>query len=136
MFTPTGPANGVAKMYLDTHVVVWLYQKDAERISAFAREQIETQDMLISPAVLLEMEYLYETGQITKKASEVFDLLREAIQIELCEKPFSSVVKKALGVKWTRDPFDRIITTQAAIDESTLLTKDATIHTYYENAVW
>ena len=62
--TSTGRANGVVKMYLDTHVVVWLYQKDVKRISAVARKLIETEDLLISPAVLLEMEYLFEIGKI------------------------------------------------------------------------
>jgi PIN domain nuclease of toxin-antitoxin system len=46
------------------------------------------------------------------------------------------VVKKSIGMKWTRDPFDRLITAHAAIDESPLLTKDDTIHTYYPGAVW
>ena len=39
-------------------------------------------------------------------------------------------------MKWTRDPFDRLITAQAAVDDSPLLTKDDTIHTYYPKAVW
>ena len=39
-------------------------------------------------------------------------------------------------MKWTRDPFDRLITAQAALDDSPLLTKDDTIHTYYPEAVW
>ena len=59
-----------------------------------------------------------------------------ALRIERCPKPFSSVVTKALGLKWTRDPFDRLITSQAAIDDSKLLTKDTIIHTYYAEAVW
>jgi PIN domain nuclease of toxin-antitoxin system len=58
------------------------------------------------------------------------------IQIEMCPKPFSSVVTKALELKWTRDPFDRLITSQAAIDDSKLLTKDTIIHTYFAEAVW
>ena len=29
-------------MYLDTHVVIWLYQKDEQRISRLGRELIES----------------------------------------------------------------------------------------------
>ena len=58
------------------------------------------------------------------------------IQIGVCSKPFAAVVRKAIGMKWTHDPFDRLITAQAALDESPLLTKDDTIHTYYPEAVW
>ena len=123
-------------MYLDTHVVVWLYQKDEDRFSASALEMIETRNLSVSPIVLLELEYLIETGRIKIKANDLFEYLQETIQIESCSKPFSSVVAKAIGVKWTRDPFDRLITSHASIDDSELLTKDTTIHTYYQHAVW
>ena len=123
-------------MYLDTHVVIWLYQKDEERISSLARELIESRDLLVSPMVLLELEYLFETGKTKADAAEIYDYLHDTIQIDVCSKPFGAVVKKAIGMKWTRDPFDRFITAQAALGESTLLTKDDTIRTNYANAVW
>ena len=123
-------------MYLDTHVVIWLYQKDEERISSLARELIESRDLLVSPMVLLELEYLFETGKTKADAAEIYDYLHDTIQIDVCSKPFGAVVKKAIGMKWTRDPFDRLITAQAALGESTLLTKDDTIRTNYANAVW
>ena len=123
-------------MYLDTHVVIWLYQKDEERISRLARELIESRDLLVSPMVLLELEYLFETGKTKADAAEIYDYLHDTIQIDVCSKPFGAVVKKAIGMKWTRDPFDRLITAQAALGESTLLTKDDTIRTNYANAVW
>ena len=123
-------------MYLDTHVVIWLYQKDEERISSLARELIESRDLLVSPMVLLELEYLFETGKTKADAAEIYDYLHDTIQIDVCSKPFGAGVKKAIGMKWTRDPFDRLITAQAALGESTLLTKDDTIRTNYANAVW
>ena len=123
-------------MYLDTHVVIWLYQKDEERISSLARELIESRDLLVSPMVLLELEYLLETGKTKAEAAEIYDYLHDTLQIDVCSKPFGAVVKKAIGMKWTRDPFDRFITAQAALGESTLLTKDDTIRTNYANAVW
>ena len=123
-------------MYLDTHVVIWLYQKDEERISSLARELIESRDLLVSPMVLLELEYLFETGKTKADAAEIYDYLHDTIQIDVCSKPFGAVVKKAIGMKWTRDQFDRLITAQAALGESTLLTKDDTIRTNYANAVW
>jgi len=39
-------------------------------------------------------------------------------------------------LSWTRDPFDRVITAQAATDGSSLITKDEIILHHYENAVW
>ena len=123
-------------MYLDTHVVIWLYQKDEQRISRLARELIESSDLLVSPMVLLELEYLFETGRARARAAEVYDYLHHTIQIGVCSKPFAAVARKSIGMKWTRDPFDRLITAQAALDESPLLTKDDTIRTHYPDAVW
>ena len=123
-------------MYLDTHVVVWLYQKDDERFSHRARELIESSDLLVSPMVLLELEYLFEIGRIKARAAEIYDYLHHTIQVGVCSKPFAAVVRKSIAMKWTRDPFDRLITAHAALDESPLLTKDDTIHTNYPGAVW
>ena len=123
-------------MYLDTHVVIWLYQKDEQRISRLGRELIESSDLLVSPMVLLELEYLFETGRTRARAAEVYDYLHHTIQIGVCSKPFAAVARKSIGMKWTRDPFDRLITAQAALDESPLLTKDDTIRTHYPEAVW
>jgi PIN domain nuclease of toxin-antitoxin system len=38
--------------------------------------------------------------------------------------------------QWTRDPFDRLITAQAASYNQVLLTKDETIRKHYANAIW
>ena len=123
-------------MYLDTHVVIWLYQKDEQRISRLGRELIESSDLLVSPMVLLELEYLFETGRTSARAAEVYDYLHHTIQIGVCSKPFAAVARKSIGMKWTRDPFDSLITAQAALDESPLLTKDDTIRAHYPEAVW
>ena len=123
-------------MFLDTHVVVWLYEKDLDRFSLRARQLIESSDLLISPIVLLEVECLFETGRISERAGPIFDYLHRVVQLELSGRAFMDVVRTALVTKWTRDPFDRVITATAALDGSPLLTKDDTIHTHYSEAVW
>ena len=122
--------------YLDTHAVVWLHEKDEARISPLARELIESSDLLVSPMVLLELEYLFETGRIRAREAEIYDSLHRTIELRVCSKPFAAVVRKSIGMKWTRDPFDRLITAHAAVDEAPLLTKDHTIRTHYPEAVW
>lgn len=51
-------------------------------------------------------------------------------------EPFSDVVREACKIKWTRDPFDRLITSQAALRKTILITKDETIRRFYPEAVW
>ena len=50
--------------YLDTHIVVWLYRGDVELLSRNAREQVQNDDLLVSPAVVLELEYLKEIERL------------------------------------------------------------------------
>ena len=44
--------------------------------------------------------------------------------------------RSASQLSWTRDPFDRVITAQSAIDRNRLITKDKIIRDHYEHAVW
>jgi len=60
--------GGVAAViYLDTHVVVWLFSGQTELLSSRAVESIEKQDLLISPFVSLELQYLFETNRISQQ---------------------------------------------------------------------
>ena len=51
-------------VYLDTHVVVWLYDALTDRLSKAAVEAIEDNDVVISRMVELELQFLHEIGHI------------------------------------------------------------------------
>ena len=124
-------------IYLDTHVVVWLYASGGERLSSTARERIEAVDrLLISPMVSLELTYLYEIDRIAVSAARIVAYLAARVGLRMSDRPFAEVASVASRQSWTRDPFDRIIVAQAALDEAQLLTKDRTIHEHYHGAVW
>jgi PIN domain nuclease of toxin-antitoxin system len=46
------------------------------------------------------------------------------IDLQICQKSFIDVVRSASQLSWTRDPFDRVITAQSAIDRNRLKTKE------------
>ncbi len=124
-------------IYLDTHVVLWLYLRKGEGLSSRARQLIEYEPViLISPIILLELDYLHEIGRTTLGSAHVFNYLHQRIDLQVCQKSFIDVVREASQLSWTRDPFDRIITAQSAIDRNTLITKDKIIQEHYEYAVW
>jgi PIN domain nuclease of toxin-antitoxin system len=123
-------------IYLDTHVAAWLFAGDQKRISRPARLAIESHDLLISPAALLELEYLYETRRTGTPGSAVLDDLGERVGLRLCSLPFPDVARSALGQRWTRDPFDRLIVGHAAIRATALLTKDRQLRRHYPHALW
>ena len=124
-------------IYLDTHVVLWLYLRKGEGISERARQSIEYEpEILISPMALFELDYLHEIGRTTLGSEPVFNYLHQQIDLQVCQKSFPDVIRTASQLSWTRDPFDRVITAQAATDGSRLITKDEIILHHYENAVW
>lgn len=54
----------------------------------------------------------------------------------ICDKSFPAVIERATTLSWTRDPFDRIITAHAMLDENPLVTMDEAILANYSRAVW
>lgn len=125
------------RLYLDTHILVWLYQDGAARLTSEGVRAIEAaEQLLISPMVELELTYLHEIYRINCNALTILDSLRRDIGLETCTQPFAAVIGAALPLDWTRDPFDRIIVAQAAHRESPLLTADQNLRKHYSAAVW
>lgn len=122
--------------HLDTHVVAWLFAGRADLLSARARTEIEGGDLVISPVVVLELQYLWETKRTTEPASVVVDDLASRIGLGLSQAPFPAVARKAVDLTWTRDPFDRLLVAQAALDGARLVTKDRVIRNHYAASVW
>ena len=123
--------------YLDTQVAAWLYTGRAKRLSAEAKRQVEKNDVLISPMVFLELQYLYDRKRIHVEPVSVLAYLTATIGATLCSFPFPSIALAALKVGWTNDPFDRLIVAHAiANHEAPLITADERIRENYFNAVW
>ncbi|MEO2177297.1 MAG: PIN domain-containing protein [bacterium] len=113
-----------AVIYLDTHVVVWLYSGRFDLIPQSAKDLLNSHELRISPMVRLELQYLYEIERLTKSATVVFNELAGAIGLVVCTEPFAAIVTEAERQPWTHDPFDRIIVAQSAFSSSVLVTKD------------
>jgi PIN domain nuclease of toxin-antitoxin system len=125
-----------ALIYLDTHVVAWLYAGQSDLLSPKAAKLIEAEDLRISPMVILELEYLHETGRLTVGGNSVTQSLATQLGLQVCDLPFPAVIESALDQHWTRDPFDRVIVGHAALAASVLLTKDQSIRRHYRQARW
>ena len=123
-------------IYLDTHVVVWLYAGLTGRFSASAHSLINKHDLYISPIVRLELQYLAEIERITAQPEVIVDDLVERVGLQICDQPFDRVVTHALAQTWTRDPFDRLIVANASVKDAFLLSKDEQIRANYDGAKW
>jgi PIN domain nuclease of toxin-antitoxin system len=123
-------------MYLDTHAVVWFYYGELSAFPKDIADRLLNETLLISPAVLLELQLLKEIKRIDDDPMLIFQTLEETIGLQLCDLEFSKIVTGALSQSWTRDPFDRLIVAQAAIQNAPLLSKDRTILRHYPLACW
>ncbi len=123
--------------YLDTNVVKWLVALEHEQISKRAHKVLNKADLLVSPMVLLEIEFLHEIGRLRIGAAPIMEKLQLEIGLTVCDKPFSHIVENAWTEKWTRDPFDRLIVAHAMMNGvAPLITSDEKIRANYPNAVW
>lgn len=123
-------------IYLDTHIVLWLYENRIDLIPSGALILLEENDLLISPIVSLEIQYLFETGKIKASANTIVNDLYARIGLNFCRQDFEKIIAQSLHESWTRDPFDRIIVGQARLGNLPLMTKDESIRKNYKKATW
>ncbi|MBN2010913.1 PIN domain-containing protein [candidate division KSB1 bacterium] len=123
-------------IYLDTHVVAWLYAGEINKLSELVKALINDNELVISPVVRLELQYLHEIQRISDTATTILSDLSDRIGLTICDINFNTIINHALDNSWTRDPFDRIIVANAAVRHTTLVTKDQTILANYKQAMW
>ena len=123
--------------FLDTHAFVLLGEARTDRFGADSRRLLVQADLCVSPAVLLELHFLFEIGRLAKGDPGGFHaaVLRDC-DVRESPDPFADVVRHAAALTWTRDPFDRLIVGAAALHRAKLITKDANIHEHFAGAVW
>lgn len=126
-----------ARLHLDTHLVVWLYAGEHDRIPPSLRDRLNSASLRFSPMVRLELTYLQEIGRLTEPPERIVGELASAMGLTEDDCPFATVIDVARRMTFTRDPFDRIITAQAAANGDALASKDDRILAAYPDlAVW
>jgi PIN domain nuclease of toxin-antitoxin system len=123
-------------IFLDTHVMVWLYTGLLQKIPKKIQHQLESADLYISPMVELELDYLNEIGRTTVKGVDIVRYLDAHMGIMVSRVDFYRIVEEAQQQRWTRDPFDRLIVANASVFQAPLITKDERIIQNYSHAIW
>jgi PIN domain nuclease of toxin-antitoxin system len=122
-------------VFIDTHIAIWLYENLTDLLTADEKEAIEKEEISISPIILLEIEYLYDIGRIKKNTKSIIKYLSDKIGLEIDKNDFYKIVEISIKEKWTRDPFDRIIVSQAKLKDSYLITHDRKMKNNYSKVV-
>ena len=107
---------------LDTNAVIWLHRNDrrAARLADRGR-------LYVSPATVLELQYLREAGGLRLAAdSDVTHLVHDDRWV--VDDPSSAAwFEAATTIQWTRDPFDRLLVAHARIRKWRLATGDGVL---------
>ena len=123
-------------LFLDTHILIWLYQRDAAKFSAKNRETLDISNLYMPAISFLEIQFLKEIKRVTFSAEEILDELRIDLAINITEANAISLIRKAIEFNWTRDPFDRLIIAETVLYNAKLMTKDSNILANFHDAVW
>lgn len=115
-----GPAESV--ILLDTNAVIWLEQrhKRARPLAAL------TQELYVSPASLLELQFLHEAGRIRLPKAGA-QTLADDQHWQVDDPPAAAWFAEAGDLAWTRDPFDRLIVGHARVRGWRLATGDTAL---------
>jgi PIN domain nuclease of toxin-antitoxin system len=94
---------------LDTSAIIWLHQRH-RRSRPLARL---VGSLYLSPASLLELHFLIEAGRIRLRAGTQIGDVADDDRWLLDDPPSAEWFSRALDVRWTRDPFDRLLVAHA-----------------------
>ncbi|HWM93472.1 MAG TPA: PIN domain-containing protein [Thermoanaerobaculia bacterium] len=110
------------KALLDTHFVLWIVT-EADRLRFFPWIE-RYRPWGVSPVSLLEIQYLAEIGRIEIQNPQFTDALAEDPRFVIDEIPLVPLMRRAIELTWTRDPFDRLIAAHSSVRRVPLCTTD------------
>jgi PIN domain nuclease of toxin-antitoxin system len=123
---------------LDTHVLIWFLNGD-NSLSAKARKAIESNNAtnFISIASLWEIAIKISLDRLSMKVP--FERLSNELDknnFQLLPITFNDTVVLSTLTFHHRDPFDRLIVSQAIANDFTLISKDKEFYAYKIKLLW
>ena len=123
-------------LLVDTNVIVWLLLGDRSRVSETARDALEDErnSVAVSAATVWEIAIKRSLGKLTiedRWARALTGLGFDAL-------PVTAIHAEAVEhLPWHhRDPFDRLLIAQAALEDHTLVSADPQMADYGVDVIW
>ena len=125
-------------LLLDTHSFLWYY-KGVSDLSTNALHLIESpeNDFFISVVSLWEIAIKNSLGKLGLNAP-LGDFFKDVVQkgFNLMPIDLSHILQSAAFPFHHRDPFDRMLVSQALVENFVIVTKDAAIKEYAVKTIW
>jgi PIN domain nuclease of toxin-antitoxin system len=113
------------KAILDTHFVLWIIT-GSDRLASFPWIE-RYRPWGVSPVTLLEIQYLAEIGRVEVQNPQFTDALAGDPRFVIDEIPLVPLIRRAIELTWTRDPFDRLIAAHSSVRRLPLCTTDRVV---------
>lgn len=127
------------KYLFDTHVMLW-FLEDADDLSKKARQILKNREneLFWSVASYWELTVKISLGKLKLKKGWQAFLEREKKMNRILDLPiYEWHCEPHISLPWIqRDPFDRLLISQAISEKLILLTKDETIRQYPVKTAW
>jgi PIN domain nuclease of toxin-antitoxin system len=107
---------------LDTHFLVWI-MVGVTRLDAFPWLD-DYRPWGVSPVSLLELQFLSEVGKLELDSDRLLETLPEDRRFVVDEVPLLGLIRQAIPLGWTRDPFDRLLAAHSTTRRVPLCTVD------------
>jgi PIN domain nuclease of toxin-antitoxin system len=109
-------------LLLDTHFLLWIVM-GVPRVDEFPWLD-RHRPWGVSPISFLEFQFLGEVGRLQVRQPEFMDAVGRDRRFVIDEVPLVALVRHALPISWTRDPFDRLLAAHSAARRVPLCTFD------------
>ena len=117
------------RLLLDTHFLIWVVLR-VPRLDAF--DWLERhRPWGVSPISLLEVKFLAEVGKLEVRHPEFTEAVGKDPRFVVDEVPLLPLVRRAMELDWTRDPFDRLLVAHSLARRVPFCTLDRTIREHH-----
>lgn len=110
---------------LDANAVIWVVQRHrrARRLEDVAR-------LYVSPATILELQFLLELGRLRLRDGLTLDAVAADPRWQIDDPPSTRWFAVAAELTWTHDPFDRLVAAHARLRRWRIATGDQQLQDY------
>lgn len=114
---------------LDTHFLLWIVLS-ADRLAEFDWLDLY-RPWGVSPISFLEIQFLGEVGKLDVRNPEFTETVIADPRFLVDEVPLLALVRRAIPVSWTGDPFDRLLAAHSAARRVPLCSVDDRVRAHH-----
>lgn len=118
---------------LDTHFLIWIL-RGSDRLAEYPWLG-RYRPWALSPVSLLELQFLVDVGRLDGDVPALTEALLSDPRFMIDEPPLVLLIRHALPLSWTRDPFDRLLAAHSGARRLPLCTADRTIRAHHASLV-